>query len=880
MRCLPLISLVVASGCVTYLPSIASEEGPLVIKIDFAENAGTGGEGWNTVSGDLTSLSLVDASGHLSEITWVRDQPFTGSSSSNLDSSDLGQDWPGGVTGDHLFIQQGSSSETISFALTGLKEDTPYRLRLLARTMTPEGLGSYTNWTANGLPAYGMVFNSERHPDASSSGPLEWAIVMADGGRIQIEGRALERRPAAHLNGLILEEMSEAYKPETFWIPWTFAFDEIDAIVWVDHEAADRDSVNPDGSSNSPYPTIQQGVDHALGLAQTVGGVEVRVRSGIYRESVRIEGHTAGTPVVIRAEEAGRVIISGSEPFNTWTNVDDEIYEAPWPYRHGWQANPWPDNLSLDYPGFRYEMLFLDGAPYLQVFAARDIQDRTFYVDEEQGRIYLDPEGDRDPETALIECAVRPIEGALVLIQASENIALVGLRVQHASTLMFQEGAVSLKGSQRIRLENMEIVHNVGCGLEFNSHNGKRVRHLTLVDVEMNHNGTMGMTGSLDNLRVINGSCNLNNWRGSRYGVTGWSPCGFKLAFAERIWISGMEVIGNQAQGAWFDMDIRYALVENMVAWGNLKNGVDLEASFGPFILRDSLLAYNGDAGLTAYDNSFAVLENSVFYQNASEQIHFNGEIPAAFDQLPAGPSWWRRRQAARQVPSWYFLHGNVIGAEGRSMASSKLIRFSILDNRYMKDDKPVLERLQQTWFSDNNTFFHPYPETVPYAFSNLTGTAANYEEYRAQMGSDRSSTWHGISAPEDLPIVLKERAPHATHFTKIPLVDIPNVRFYDPSLRADAFGFRHSESIGLLYTALYPWIHLPVLGWTYAYQDLPEPPALFNTLLGWIHTDSSHFPFIWLHERASWAWVHLAPGTAERWLFIFGDDIGRWESF
>jgi hypothetical protein len=849
------------------------------IHIDFSEASGLPESGWNLVGPDNAPTVLLDSTGGSSTISVDVADAFAGTSATTWTPSGLA-DWPDEVGGDYLYLDE--TDPVGEIILENVPEDRDYRLWLLSRTENGAETASRTRWTVNGLTGSGIVFNSAEHLAGESDQALEWRIVRAVDGQITIRGEWLSGERAGQLNGLILEDVTDSYNPATYYTEWAFPWDAAMTTLYVDSQFEPLGETG-EGSETDPFRSIQAAVDRAAELDASGMGAHLIIRSGVYRESVHVRNRNNDTPLVLEAEEPGRVILLGSDVYADWQpSGEDGLWEHEWAYDFGWEPNPWPDNLPLDVPGFRRELLFVDGAPYRQVLERENLRDRTYFVSDGENRIYLDPEGDLDPREARIEVSVRPATGFLLRLERVRNVAVMGLRLQHGATAMFTGAALSLRGAENVIVEDTVITDNNGIGLEYNASGSRRVENVVLRNVRMDRNGTLGMTGVVHNLYVENCSTNDNNWRGASFGATGWAPCGFKMSYCSNVWINGLEVHNNHATGAWFDTENRYILVERMYSYNNYRHGSSLEANFGPFHIRDSVFAGNQVSGISVYDNSFVTIRESAFFNNEEQQLRFSGRPTLAPEELPSSPNWFRERQSARQVPSWVELDGNLVGVEGRDKALSMLYNFAMSSGGYTDEDgNPRLERLQRTWTSDNNRFFHPYPARVAFMFADLEGGKISFSDYQALMAADTSSEWLGDIAPPDLAGRLKAGGRAVTGYQEFDYTAPPFGRFFDPSERSE-FGLRRSDWYGWMYVRDLPWVFHYEHGWQYVEggteADASGGSALvYDRKLGWIFLARDFYPVFYVHSLEAWVLYATGGQPGRRWVYVLGGDNPDW---
>lgn len=541
--------------------------------------------------------------------------------------------------------------------------------------------------------------------------------------------------------------------------PWSIDESEINISLHVDTENA-GDHQAADGSKARPFATIQEAIDSAKRSGE---GVRILVHPGIYRETLEI-GHRKGMPLVIESTEFGEAILSGSDVFSGWEAVPDRegVYRVGWTLKFGLEKNPWPGLMNIEGGGFRRELLFIDGKPLRQVMTSEQLEPGTYFVDETAGEILLHAAEGQDVEKAKIEISVRPVEtrGAdskMIRIASAENIVLRGLVIQHAASPLFDSPAVMVLGSRNILIEDCEIRWNNGYGLGFSPTQGTSALNVTLRKVKMNDNGTIGLTGGFANGLIEDCETNRNNWRGWRWGATGWAPCGFKLSGVNGLHMLRHQANENYASGAWFDHKNTNILVDGLVAVNNYRSGLSIEADKGPMVVQNSVFLGNS-VGVAAFDASNVALIDNVIAANFQKQLRIAGSTTMEESELKDIKQDWRReRLRDRRIPEGWTLKNNVIAAFGEQ-GDSVLVALEMPREGHVTeiDGQPALQATIETLEASGNTWFHPSGEQAK-VFTDASLDKIALEDWQTLTGS--SGEWSSEAAEEALVRVEKANA-------------------------------------------------------------------------------------------------------------------------
>ncbi len=180
---------------------------------------------------------------------------------------------------------------------------------------------------------------------------------------------------------------------------------------------------NAKGDITAPFRTIQR----AASIAQP--GDTIKIHAGTYREWVSpANSGTEEQRIVYEAAGDGEVIITGSEPFEDWTDEGDSVWKAEVPNTMFTIRNPFAtllygDWLFEEYKGNHLGDVYINGKSLYERQSIEDVRHPsvwenakypedslyTWYceTDEEKTTIWANF-GEHDPRKELTEISVRP----------------------------------------------------------------------------------------------------------------------------------------------------------------------------------------------------------------------------------------------------------------------------------------------------------------------------------------------------------------------------------------------------------------------------------------------------------------------------------------
>jgi hypothetical protein len=317
---------------------------------------------------------------------------------------------------------------------------------------------------------------------------------------------------------------------------------------------------------------------------------------------------------------------------------------------------------------------------------------------------------------------------------------------QHSAS-KFREGAVAFQEGQgrdcrNIRIIDTVIVNNGQLGLHNYCSNTVMRRN------QVNDNGFGGIGGATVTAWLLeDNQTNRNGWRSWAGGYKGWATAGLKVFDVANFTARRHEAIGNFAEGFWIDTNNRTVRLEDSTITNNLQNGVFLEASSGPFVVRNNLVCGNALADVMLSAVAKVRLENNRILSTAA----VNSELPELSSALFF--SELRRKEAAYgQFPmrDISFVGNTIVATQKRTLTNSWI---------YYRPDEPAddeqqldYEALVKTLGSSSNIWYSPLLK--PFGWIDLRkgyGEFWSFNGWRTLTKQDLDSSFSnpGLSCPK-----------------------------------------------------------------------------------------------------------------------------------
>jgi len=488
---------------------------------------------------------------------------------------------------------------------------------------------------------------------------------------------------------------------------------------------ANRGSDNNSGAQGSPFQTIQTAINQANALNQNGVGAKVIVNPGVYRETVNIGNYrSTGATLTIQAANPGTAVISGSDVLTGWNNEGSGIFSHPWSATVGPCSFPsgWPSTIP-DIVA-RPEMVYVNGMPMTQVMSYSDLQPGTFYIDDFQNTIHVEPARGVDLNSASVEASTR---AQTLNVVGRSNVVLRGLVFRNAASCINASSANIYNGNN-ILIDSVQAMWNNWGGLGLYSTNNVTVRNSTA-----SHNGGIGFIAAMvQNVLYDTNESDYNNWRGAQGALFDWGMGGTKLMYTQNVTVRNHNSFRNSAQGLWFDTDNENVTIDNATLAQNVMAALQLEANEGPVMVKNSVICTSG-VGINLLNSPNVTIQNNTLYNNGGSGVYDAGEIfVAGFNGGRPIVNWL--------TGSYYnlFTTGTVInGNTVQNAAANEKVFGTYLNSADWGQFASTLSAGGNSWYDPWNTvdFGLPY------------GKSVDLQGWRAAVTTDYNSSWAPVSS-------------------------------------------------------------------------------------------------------------------------------------
>jgi len=512
-----------------------------------------------------------------------------------------------------------------------------------------------------------------------------------------------------------------------FFLTTTKAFSQavidssnLQKTVYVNINHINADDTNSGLDPESPVKSLQKAIDLCADTAS-----RIIIYPGHYRSYIDINSDQL---LIIEAAEYGKVYISGSDVFENW-QPQDTLYAHTWEYDWGYFDDSnfcfGPCNLS-DYQK-RRELLFINGNAVTQVVKKSNLKENTFYVDEENDQILLNPPAGADIASATIEVSTRGFNvynegrnGSLVIASVFNDAGLIlrGLTFQHTANTPHQD-ALTISNTNNLLVENCVFQWNNGVGFQI-----QNCSNTTLQNLIARYNGERGMGVSAgSNILISNVDLYENNWRTNAAKIIAHDAAGIKLAGGiENCIMDNIQGWNNYCPAIWFDWNNGDYTIKNSTFKHNQEEGIMLEASRKPARIENCTFLYNG-VGIMGYGHANVTVDSCFFFANGA-QISLGQD-----GRTVSQDNDWEINSR-----NWTIKNTHVISATPTQSMFSFFTYFN-------PSTDPTLD-YYETVTADSNTYFHPVDDERWPDDNSSSGERLSFAEWKNATSQDLHSVW------------------------------------------------------------------------------------------------------------------------------------------
>ncbi|RWX46130.1 parallel beta-helix repeat (two copies) [Candidatus Electrothrix aarhusensis] len=480
------------------------------------------------------------------------------------------------------------------------------------------------------------------------------------------------------------------------------------------------------GTTDSPFRTIASAV-HFVNEQRIPA--RIIIRPGTYQENIVLAGDSSGKdPVlIIEAEKKGTVFISGSVAQKGWEKENKEkYYSAGWPYKWGFSRLEYEYKLKYTQLGRRKEIVTLNDTLLTQKLSLSELDAGSFFIDEQLGKIYLNPPERIEINKADVEAGVIT---KLFEIKQRANFILRGITIQHAMGSM-HEVALRLANVSNFLIEDCTVFQNGTIGiLLVLAVNG------TLRRVSSIQNGGNGMDMYIaQSILVEDSEFSFNCWRSHQAQVWHYFPAGAKLCHTRNIELRRNTFIGNLARGFWVDINGEFNTFKENLVMDNTDFGVFIETSHGPTRIENNRITGNR-YGIMIAESWLTELTGNTIFQNRMSQIGVRAIDNRTQQDIKNREFFYAQETRGehlifRYLPMKLTMNNNILFSDNKEDA---LYRHGVA----MGTD--FGEHIK-TYRGNNNILYHTkkekafLPEPV---YADLT-----LEQWQKKTGQDKHSQW------------------------------------------------------------------------------------------------------------------------------------------
>ncbi len=398
--------------------------------------------------------------------------------------------------------------------------------------------------------------------------------------------------------------------------------------------------VAPDGSADAQGTNVDRPTTLGAAIERVVTGDAIVLRGGTYRTGSLL----LNQGITLQPYGSERPVLKGTKVATEWEALRDGVWRTPWytlfPARPlGWWQRA-REGMRTPLHRFNNDMVFVDGVLLTSVGWEGELDDRSYYIDYEQGYVYIgaDP-ADRIVEITAHDSALvrtsRPVHGKTTDHQ--------GPVIRGITFTQYAYRALEVEGRKQFTANDEPTDEPVG--LADPSTFGKETTGTVLENVTISfcsrvagyfrgdglviRNSLVSDTGT-EGIYVIGSSDVLLERniirRNNVERLTGYYPAAVKIFNQTRRVTFRDNLIIDQpdSNGVWYDVGNREGVIVNNWVEGSL-DGIFFEISDGVLIAGNVLV--NNQNGVRILNSANAHVYHNTFV-NSPALFDRNGRSP------------------------------------------------------------------------------------------------------------------------------------------------------------------------------------------------------------------------------------------------------------
>ncbi len=339
--------------------------------------------------------------------------------------------------------------------------------------------------------------------------------------------------------------------------------------------------------------TLQTFIDRGIEAAIEEPEVIVLVPPGRYHESIVIRGSRAGSLTVRGSHGSAATWLDGSDPLplSAVSRAPSGRYRFDYPDPPPLGSDIWAGmGKRIGLAGRRRELVFVHDIPLRRVKENPGPGEYVLSADSSLVRFTPDAEdGQANPIPAepspLVAVSARDagIHVCDCLRVQIEGFTVSGFRSEIA------EGAVTVKNSCGVTLADLCTRYNSWDGVSVHLSSDVTVQSLS----SFGNGGSGAGAFRVSSLRMEDVTVYGNNIHAALGEFVDWATAGIKLVDVQKVRVTGFRCHTMPGNGLWFDYQCEDITVENADISGCDLRGLFLEASAGPFLIKESTISRN-----------------------------------------------------------------------------------------------------------------------------------------------------------------------------------------------------------------------------------------------------------------------------------------------